>query len=165
MLYFIIVLLIIAIALLLKIALGTRASQDSRELREQLAFVRDQNSVQKELLEMLNQQNHQMHQTIDAKLAQTHQANQEQMGQTQRLIHNMSAQSLETITKVTAKLTQLDETKLVPKCGGWVQSASAWLSVGLEPGTQDIAVLRVCIGFTDWVSLLVCAASDSRPVG
>jgi DNA recombination protein RmuC len=110
MLYFIIVLLIIAIALLLKIALGTRASQDSRELREQLAFVRDQNSVQKELLEMLNQQNHQMHQTIDAKLAQTHQANQEQMGQTQRLIHNMSAQSLETITKVTAKLTQLDET-------------------------------------------------------
>lgn len=111
MLYLIIILLVIAIGLLAKITLASGNNQEEgRELREQLAHLRDQNSAQKELLEMMNNQNRELQRNIDYKLAQTHQANQEQLGQTARLIQSLSNQSLKTMTEVTTKLTQLDET-------------------------------------------------------
>ena len=110
MLYIITILLVITIGLLLKLALAGKNSNEGRELREQLAYLRDQNTAQREMLEMMNHQSRDFNKIIDAKLAQTHQANQEQMGNTARLIQNMSAESIKTITQVTAKLTQLDET-------------------------------------------------------
>lgn len=123
MLYLIILLLIVAIGLLLKLALGGKNNQEGRELREQLAYVREQNSAQKEILEMLSGQNRELHRAIDAKLAQTHQANQEQLGHTARLIQNLSSESVKTMNQVTAKLTQLDETnKQVVNFSGQLQN-------------------------------------------
>lgn len=110
MLYIITFLLVITIGLLAKLALAGKNNTEGRELREQLAYLRDQNTAQREMLEMMNHQSRDFNKIIDAKLAQTHQANQEQMGNTARLIQNMSAESIKTITQVTAKLTQLDET-------------------------------------------------------
>jgi len=94
------------------VALGSKNGDghDTKEMKEQLAYLRDQNTAQKELLEMMNHQSRDLNQIIDNKLAQTHQANQEQLGQTAKLIQSMSAESIKTISLVTEKLTKLDET-------------------------------------------------------
>lgn len=63
-----------------------------------------------ERLAQLAEQNREMRQTIDAKLSETHRANQDQFGQATRLIQGISGQSAKLITEVTEKLTKLDET-------------------------------------------------------
>src|SRR3989338_2087647 len=63
-----------------------------------------------ERLSTLVEQNKELRQTLDAKLSETHRANQEQFGQATRLIHGISGQSAKLISAVTEKLTRLDET-------------------------------------------------------
>lgn len=63
-----------------------------------------------ERLSHLNEQNKELRQTLDSKLAETHRATQEQFGQTTRVIQNITGQSAKLIADVTEKLTKLDET-------------------------------------------------------
>ena len=61
-------------------------------------------------LSSLAAQNRELRQIMDTKLSETHRANQEQFGQTTRLIQGISGQSAKIIAEVTEKLTKLDET-------------------------------------------------------
>ena len=63
-----------------------------------------------ERLGQLSEQNRDLRQVIDTKLAETHRSNQEQMGKTAELIQGISGQSAKLISEVTEKLTKLDET-------------------------------------------------------
>jgi len=63
-----------------------------------------------ERLSSLADQNRELRQIMDTKLSETHRANQEQFGQTTRLIQGISGQSAKIIAEVTEKLTKLDET-------------------------------------------------------
>jgi DNA recombination protein RmuC len=63
-----------------------------------------------ERLSQLNEQNKELRQLMDRKLAETHQANQEQFGQTTKIIQGITGQSAKLISEVTEKLTKLDET-------------------------------------------------------
>ncbi|MFH1822282.1 MAG: DNA recombination protein RmuC [Patescibacteria group bacterium] len=63
-----------------------------------------------ERLSQLAEQNKELRQAMDSKLAETHKANQEQFGQATKIIQNISGQSARLISDVTEKLTKLDET-------------------------------------------------------
>ncbi|MEI7498613.1 MAG: DNA recombination protein RmuC [Candidatus Falkowbacteria bacterium] len=63
-----------------------------------------------ERLAQLGQQNKDLREVIDQKLAETHRANQEQFGHTAKIIQGISGQSAKLISDVTEKLTKLDET-------------------------------------------------------
>jgi DNA recombination protein RmuC len=63
-----------------------------------------------ERLANLNEQNKDMRQSLDTKLAETHRVAQEQFGQNTRIIQNITGQSAKLIADVTEKLTKLDET-------------------------------------------------------
>ena len=70
-----------------------------------------------ERLVNLSEQNKDLRQVLDAKLAETHRANQsqykmsqDQIGQTMRTVQTISGQSAKLIAEVTAKLSKLDET-------------------------------------------------------
>ena len=70
-----------------------------------------------ERLTMLAEQNRELRQAVDSKLAETHKATQEQyrttqeqFGQTTKIIQGITGQSAKLISEVTAKLTKLDET-------------------------------------------------------
>lgn len=63
-----------------------------------------------ERLAQLGQQNSELRQELDKKLSETHRSNQEQFGQTTRIVQNISSQSAKLIAEVTEKLTKLDET-------------------------------------------------------
>ena len=70
-----------------------------------------------ERLAILAEQNRELRQMIDAKLAETHQATQaqyrstqEQIGQTIKTVQSISGQSAKLISSVTERLTKLDET-------------------------------------------------------
>lgn len=63
-----------------------------------------------ERLQILVQQNQELRRSMDEKLAQTHQANQQQFSQTTRIMQEITNQSAKYLTDVTAKLTKLDET-------------------------------------------------------
>ncbi|MCX6798026.1 MAG: DNA recombination protein RmuC [Candidatus Falkowbacteria bacterium] len=63
-----------------------------------------------EKLNQLNEQNKDLRQELDRKLSETHKTNQEQFGQTTRIIQNITGQSAKLIAEVTEKLTKLDET-------------------------------------------------------
>jgi len=65
---------------------------------------------QSEKLANLSQQNTELRQELDQKLSQTYRSNQEQFGQTTKIVQNISAQSARLIADVTEKLTKLDET-------------------------------------------------------
>jgi DNA recombination protein RmuC len=67
-------------------------------------------SAMMERLTYLSEQNKDLRQTIDQKLAETHRANQEQFSQTTKVIHGITGQSAKLIAEVTEKLTKLDET-------------------------------------------------------
>ncbi|NTU99334.1 DNA recombination protein RmuC, partial [Candidatus Falkowbacteria bacterium] len=55
-------------------------------------------------------QNSELRQELDRKLSETHRTNQEQFGQTTRIVQNITSQSAKLIAEVTEKLTKLDET-------------------------------------------------------
>jgi DNA recombination protein RmuC len=63
-----------------------------------------------ERLTELREQNRELRQAMDGKLAETHRANQEQIGQTTKIIQNITGQSARLIADVTERLTKLDET-------------------------------------------------------
>lgn len=63
-----------------------------------------------ERLTHLGEQNKDLRQAMDAKLAETHRANQEQFGHTTKIIQGITGQSAKLISEVTEKLTKLDET-------------------------------------------------------
>ena len=63
-----------------------------------------------ERLSVLAEQNKDLRQTLDQKLSETHRANQEQFGQTTRLIQGISGHSAKIITEVTEKLAKIEET-------------------------------------------------------
>lgn len=58
----------------------------------------------------LAEQNKDLRQAMDSKLAETHRANQEQFGQTTKVIQGITGHSAKLISEVTEKLTKLDET-------------------------------------------------------
>jgi DNA recombination protein RmuC len=63
-----------------------------------------------ERLAGLAEQNKELRQAIDSKLAETHRANQGQFEQTTKIMHGITSQSAKLISDVTEKLTKLDET-------------------------------------------------------
>ncbi len=63
-----------------------------------------------ERLSLLSEQNRELRSTLDAKLSETHRANQEQFGQATKLIQGITGQSAKLIAEVTERLTKLDET-------------------------------------------------------
>jgi len=65
---------------------------------------------QSEKLSNLSAQNSELRQELDRKLSETHKTNQDQFGQTTRIVQNITAQSAKLISEVTEKLTKLDET-------------------------------------------------------
>jgi len=96
---FLLILLIIGISAIIFIIARKRPEENGEKLgalMERLAGLGDQN---KELRQML-----------DSKLAETHRANQEQFGQTAKIVQGITGQSAKLIAEVTEKLTKLDET-------------------------------------------------------
>ncbi len=63
-----------------------------------------------ERLSHLTDQNKELRQVMDTKLAETHRAAQEQFGQTTKIMQGITGQSAKLISEVTEKLTKLDET-------------------------------------------------------
>jgi len=63
-----------------------------------------------ERLNMLNDQNEKLRQTMDNKLSETHRTTQEQMSETLRTVQGISGQSAKQIADVVAGLTKLEET-------------------------------------------------------
>lgn len=63
-----------------------------------------------ERLTQLAEQNRELRQSMDLKLTETHRANQEQIGQTTKIIQNITGESARLIADVTERLTKLDET-------------------------------------------------------
>ncbi|MEK7098006.1 MAG: DNA recombination protein RmuC [Patescibacteria group bacterium] len=101
--------LIIVILLLLKKSGQTVDGQKIGALMERLA--------------LLTEQNREMRQVMDSKLAETHRANQEQFSHTTRIIQNITGQSAKLISDVTEKLTKLDETnKQIVNFSGQLQN-------------------------------------------
>jgi len=63
-----------------------------------------------EKLSNLGEQNKDLREMMDSKLAQTHKATQDQFGQATKIIQGITGQSAKLIQDVTKKLTKLDET-------------------------------------------------------
>ena len=96
---FLLILLILAVASVIFIL-----------LRKKTEIENPQMSAMMERLTNLSEQNREMRQTIDQKLAETHRASQEQYHQTTKVIHGITGQSAKLIADVTERLTKLDET-------------------------------------------------------
>lgn len=86
-------------------------------LRKKDDGAQDKLAALMERLANLAEQNKELRQTLDEKLAQTHRAtqeqyksSQEQIGQTIKTVQGISSQSSKLITEVTEKLSKLDET-------------------------------------------------------
>jgi len=79
-------------------------------LKKKISPDNDKLTAMMERLTALSEQNRELRQTMDGKLAETHRANQEQFSQTAKIIQGVTGQSARLITEVTEKLTKLDET-------------------------------------------------------
>ncbi|MFA5753735.1 MAG: DNA recombination protein RmuC [Patescibacteria group bacterium] len=77
---------------------------------EQFGSLTERLIQQSEKLSALAAQNSELRQELDRKLSETHRTNQEQFGQTTKIVQNITAQSARLIAEVTEKLTKLDET-------------------------------------------------------
>lgn len=103
MLYALLILLLIIIAALLYFVFEVKKKLDSGKDSERIAVVLER-------LDRLSFENRELRQSMDAKLSESHRANQEQMNQTMRTVQGISGQSAKLIGDVTEKLTKLDET-------------------------------------------------------
>jgi len=92
-------LLIIGIIIVIYLFLRKRDGQDNEKLITMM-----------EKLASLNEQNKELRETLDKKLAETHKANQEQFSQTTKMVQSITGQSAKLISDVTERLTKLDET-------------------------------------------------------
>ncbi len=115
MLYFILIILLIAVALLIflliKLSRNSQAgdSQTLAALAERLGYLSEQNS--------------ELRQAMDAKLKEVHEVNRDQFSQTTRIIQAISKESGEYLNAVTEKLTKLDETnKQIMNFSGQLQN-------------------------------------------
>jgi len=99
---FLLILLILGLAVVITM-LAKRKGQAGGLEAEKLAAMMER-------LAALAEQNRELRQAIDGKLAETHRANQEQFSQTARIVQSITGQSAKLITEVTEKLTKLDET-------------------------------------------------------
>ncbi len=98
--------LIIGVGAVIALLLRKKDSTDSGKL-DALA---ERLIKQSEKLSNLSLQNGELRTELDKKLSETHRANQDQFGQTAKIVQNISAQSARLIADVTEKLTKLDET-------------------------------------------------------
>ncbi|MDD2258154.1 DNA recombination protein RmuC [Candidatus Falkowbacteria bacterium] len=78
--------------------------------QEKMAPLIERFAVQSEQLSQLQRQNSELRSELGQTLAQTHQTNQGQYEQTNRIMRDINAQSSKMIAEVTEKLTKLDET-------------------------------------------------------
>ena len=92
-------LLIVGIIFVIFLLLRKREEADSGKLAAMM-----------ERLANLGEQNKELREIMDKKLAETHRATQDQIGQTIKTVQGISGQSAKLITEVTEKLTKLDET-------------------------------------------------------
>ncbi len=88
--------LIVVVVLLMRKPAAPQASAELGALMERLSG--------------LTEQNRELRQVMDEKLAETHAANRQQFGETTKIIQAISGQSSKLISDVTEKLTKLDET-------------------------------------------------------
>ncbi len=96
---FLLIVLIAGIGAVIFLLLRKNGGQDGEKmgaLMERLAQITDQNKEVRNVL--------------DNKLAETHRANQDNFNKTANIIQNISGQSAKLISEVTEKLTKLDET-------------------------------------------------------
>lgn len=107
------VLLIVGVAILIFQQFRKKEDGGNGELKS-LKESSDKISVTMERLSEQNRQladqNRELRTSVDAKLAETHRASQEQMGQTIKTVQGITGQSAKLISEVTEKLTKLDET-------------------------------------------------------
>lgn len=103
---FFLIILIIGVAAVISLLLKKKDGTDSGKL-DALA---ERLIQQSEKLSHLSQQNGELRGELDRKLSETHRANQDQFGQTVKIVQNINAQSARLIADVTEKLTKLDET-------------------------------------------------------
>jgi DNA recombination protein RmuC len=96
---FLLSLLIIAVLVLIFMQFKKGGPADSEKLITMM-----------EKLAQLSEQNKDLRQILDAKLAENHRTTQEHFGQTTKIIQGITGQSAKLITDVTEKLTKLDET-------------------------------------------------------
>jgi len=99
---FLLILLIISVVIVIYLLTRKKPVEPSADGEKLAAMM--------ERLTSLGDQNRELRQAIDGKLAETHRANQEQFSQTSRIIQGITGQSAKLITQVTEKLTKLDET-------------------------------------------------------
>jgi DNA recombination protein RmuC len=104
--------LVAVIFLLLKKKEGGdgRIGELIERLEKQNSEAAERSIRQSEKLVQLAQQNTEMRGELDRKLSETHRSNQEQFGQTAKIVQGITAQSARLIADVTEKLTKLDET-------------------------------------------------------
>lgn len=102
-------LIILAVGLAAVIFLLLKKNNQGADL-DKLDSLAERLIQQSEKLSQLSSQNSELRQELDRKLSETHRTNQEQFGQTTRIVQNISAQSAKLISEVTEKLTKLDET-------------------------------------------------------
>jgi len=102
-------LIVIIVGLIAVIFLLLKKRNSSADLSK-LDALTERLIQQSEKLSHLSTQNNELRQELDRKLSETHRTNQEQFGQTTRIVQNISAQSAKLISEVTEKLTKLDET-------------------------------------------------------
>lgn len=96
---FLLIILIIAVIAVIVLLLRKKDSGENEKIITMM-----------ERLSQLAEQNKELRTTIDNKLSETHRANQEQFGQTAKIIQGITGQSAKLISEVTEKLTKLDET-------------------------------------------------------
>jgi len=99
---FLLILLIIGIAAVIILLIKKTAGAPGQDGEKLAAMM--------ERLTQLGEQNRELRQSMDGKLTETHRANQEQIGQTTKIIQNITGQSARLIADVTERLTKLDET-------------------------------------------------------
>ncbi len=106
LIYFLLLILTAGLAVVIILLLKKKDSADSGKL-DALA---ERLIQQSEKLSHLSQQNGELRGELDRKLSETHRSNQEQFGQTAKIVQNITSQSAKLIADVTEKLTKLDET-------------------------------------------------------
>lgn len=103
MLYILLTILILTVGALLFFVFDMRKKIDnSQEGEKSVAIL--------ERLSMMTEQNRELRRMVDLKLSETHQATQEQLGQSMRTAQGIANQSVKSISEITEKLAKLEET-------------------------------------------------------
>ena len=105
----ILVILIVGILAVAFVLLKKRPSGSGLSDDKIIAFM-EKLAQQSEKLSQLADQNKDLRYELDKKLSETHKANQDHFGETNRIIQGITGQSAKLIADVTERLTKLDET-------------------------------------------------------